>query len=139
MTRLVLVAAAALINPSGQLLVSRRPAHKAMAGYWELPGGKIEPGESPEAAIRREMEEELGVRIDMSHLAPLGFASHAYPEFHLLMPVFSTRQWAGHAMPREGQTIEWTSVEALGGREWVPADLPLLPLLARAMTSEGVA
>lgn len=139
MKRLTLVVAAALIDPAGRLLINQRPADKAMAGYWELPGGKIEPGESPEAGLQRELQEELGVRIDIAHLVPLGFASHAYPEFHLLMPVFSARRWTGQVLAREGQRLEWVGADNLADRNWVAADLPLLPMLAGVMTIGGEA
>ena len=102
MARLVLVAAVALIDPEGRVLLARRPPGKPMEGLWEFPGGKVDPGETPEAALIRELEEELGIQTWGSCLAPLTFASHAYEDFHLLMPLFACRRWQGVPQPREG-------------------------------------
>ena len=127
--RMVLVAACALTDPDGRVLVARRPEGKAMAGMWEFPGGKVEPGETPEAALMRELEEELGVRTWASCLAPLTFASHAYPDFHLLMPLYVCRRWEGTPESREGQALRWVRPNALRELEMPPADLPLIPVL----------
>ena len=107
---LVLVAAVALIDPDGRVLIAQRPEGKPMAGLWEFPGGKLEPGETPEAALIRELEEELGIDTWASCLAPLSFASHAYPEFHLLMPLFACRKWQGVPRPREHVALKWVAV-----------------------------
>ncbi|MEM1343255.1 MAG: (deoxy)nucleoside triphosphate pyrophosphohydrolase [Pseudomonadota bacterium] len=129
--RLVLVAAVALIDPDGRVLLARRPAHKAMGGLWEFPGGKIEPGETPEAALIRELHEELGIGTWESCLAPLSFASHAYPEqgFHLLMPLFACRKWQGIPQPNEGQELAWVRPMRLGDYPMPPADKPLIAVL----------
>ncbi|MFN3641368.1 MAG: (deoxy)nucleoside triphosphate pyrophosphohydrolase [Gemmobacter sp.] len=128
-TRLVLVAAAALIDPDGRVLIAQRPEGKAMAGLWEFPGGKVEPGETPEAALIRELREELGIDTWSSCLAPLSFASHAYADFHLLMPLFACRRWDGTPRPREGQRLAWIRPAALRDYPMPPADLPLIPVL----------
>ena len=132
-TRLVLVAACVLIDPDGRVLVAQRPPGKSMAGLWEFPGGKIEPGERPEETVIREMQEELGVTIKEACLAPFIFASHSYPDFHLLMPLFLCRRWEGIAQPREGQKVAWVRPKdlALQAERYPmpPADLPLIPLL----------
>ena len=127
--RLVLVAACALVDPDGRVLLAQRPEGKAMAGLWEFPGGKVEPGETPEACLIRELAEELGVDTWRSCLAPLSFASHAYPDFHLLMPLFVCRKWAGVPSGREGQALRWVRARDL--RDWPmpPADLPLIAVL----------
>ena len=127
--KIVLVSAVALIDADGRVLLAQRPAGKSMAGLWEFPGGKVEPGESPEAALIRELHEELGINTWASCLAPLTFASHAYPEFHLLMPLFACRRWEGIATPREGQTLKWVRAEALRDYPMPPADIPLIPIL----------
>ena len=127
--KIVLVSAVALIDADGRVLLAQRPAGKSMAGLWEFPGGKVEPGESPEAALIRELHEELGINTWASCLAPLTFASHAYPEFHLLMPLFACRRWEGIATPREGQTLKWVRAEALRDFPMPPADIPLIPIL----------
>ncbi len=126
---IVLVAAVALIDADGRLLLARRPAGKAMAGLWEFPGGKVEPGETPEAALIRELDEELGIQTWTSCLAPLFFASHAYPDFHLLMPLFACRKWQGAVTPREEQALAWVRPRDLRDFPMPPADLPLIPLL----------
>src|SRR6056297_2423553 len=126
---LVLVAACALVDPDGRVLVAQRPEGKAMAGLWEFPGGKVEPGESPETCLMRELEEELGLRTWASCLAPLTFASHAYERFHLLMPLFVCRRWDGTPSGREGQALRWVRPAALRELEMPPADLPLIPVL----------
>jgi 8-oxo-dGTP diphosphatase len=131
--RLVLVAACALIDPQGRVLIAERPPGKSMAGLWEFPGGKVEPGERPEDAVIREMREELGVTIEESALSPLVFASHTYPDFHLLMPVFLCRRWEGMVSPTEGQKITWASPDELERFPMPPADAPLLPLLRRML------
>ncbi len=127
--RLVLVAAVALIDRDGRVLLTRRPEGKQMAGLWEFPGGKIEPGETPEAALIRELHEELGIDTWASCLAPLTFASHSYEDFHLLMPLFACRKWEGIARGKEGQALKWVPVNRLRDYPMPPADLPLIPIL----------
>ena len=126
---LLLVAAAALIDSDGRILLTQRPEGKSLAGLWEFPGGKVEPGETPEAALIRELQEELGIDTWQSCLAPLFFASHSYEEFHLLMPLFACRRWEGIASGREGQALAWVRPEKLRDYPMPPADLPLIPLL----------
>ncbi|MBM3611535.1 MAG: 8-oxo-dGTP diphosphatase MutT [Alphaproteobacteria bacterium] len=127
--KLVLVAAVALIDAEGRVLIAERPEGRSMAGMWEFPGGKIEQGETPEAALIRELHEELGIETWASCLAPLSFASHAYPDFHLLMPLFACRRWQGIVTPREGQRLRWVHARDLGAYPMPPADLPLIPIL----------
>jgi 8-oxo-dGTP diphosphatase len=126
---LLLVAACVLIDGQGRVLIARRPEGRAMAGLWEFPGGKLEPGESPEDALARELREELGVDVSRTCLAPFVFASHAYERFHLLMPLFLCRRWRGTPVPREGQTIRWVMPDELAEYPFLPADRPLLPML----------
>ena len=126
---LVLVAACALIDPDGRVLLAQRPEGKSMAGLWEFPGGKVEPGETPEACLIRELREELGVETWGSCLAPLTFASHAYETFHLLMPLFACRKWKGIAQGREGQRLAWARADRLSDYPMPPADIPLIPIL----------
>ncbi len=127
--RLVLVAACALINDQARVLLTQRPEGKAMAGLWEFPGGKVEPGETPEAALIREMREELGIFIEARQLVPLTFASYSYDGFHLLMPLYVCREWSGIIEPHEGQAFVWVSGQELRGYPMPPADEPLLPSL----------
>jgi 8-oxo-dGTP diphosphatase len=127
--KLVLVSAVALIDPDGRVLIAQRPEGKAMAGLWEFPGGKVEPGETPEAALIRELAEELGIDTWASCLAPLSFASHAYPDFHLLMPLYACRKWQGTPQPREHAALKWVRPGDLSRWPMPPADLPLLPIL----------
>ncbi len=127
--KIVLVSAVALIDSDGRILLAQRPEGKSMAGLWEFPGGKVETGESPEAALIRELKEELGIDTWQSCLAPLTFASHAYPEFHLLMPLFACRKWQGIAAPREGQTLAWVRPSNLRDYPMPPADVPLIAVL----------
>jgi 8-oxo-dGTP diphosphatase len=127
--RLVLVAACALVDPDGRVLLAQRPEGKAMAGLWEFPGGKVDSGETPESALIRELREELGIDTWASCLAPLSFASHTYPEFHLLMPLFVCRRWRGIAQGREGQRLAWVHPAALSDYPMPAADLPLIPHL----------
>ncbi len=129
MARLVLVAAVALIDLEGRVLLARRPPGKPMAGLWEFPGGKVDAGETPEAALIRELDEELGIQTWGSCLAPLTFASHAYEDFHLLMPLFACRRWQGVPQPREGQDLAWVRATELTRYPMPPADLPLIPIL----------
>lgn len=126
---MVLVSAVALIDADGRVLLAQRPEGKSMAGLWEFPGGKVEPGETPEAALIRELEEELGIRTHESCLAPLTFASHAYDDFHLLMPLFACRKWEGALVPQEGQTLAWARARDLRDYPMPPADIPLIPIL----------
>lgn len=128
-TKVILVSAVALIDADGRVLLAQRPEGKSMAGLWEFPGGKVEPGESPEAALIRELHEELGIDTWASCLAPLTFASHAYEDFHLLMPVFACRKWEGTPQPREDQTLTWARPQALRDYPMPPADIPLIPIL----------
>lgn len=127
--KIVLVAALALIDEDGRVLLTQRPEGKSMAGLWEFPGGKIEPGETPEAALIREIHEELGVELRQPCLAPLTFASHSYDGFHLLMPLFVCRRWEGEVEPREGQALAWIRANKLRDYPMPPADLPLIPIL----------
>jgi 8-oxo-dGTP diphosphatase len=127
--RIVLVAAVALIDPDGRVLLSQRPEGKSLAGLWEFPGGKIEQGERPEAALIRELKEELNIDVTESCLAPLTFASHAYEEFHLLMPLYICRRWKGDATAMEGQLLKWVRAKDLRNYPMPPADLPLIPHL----------
>jgi len=126
---LVLVAAAALVDRDGRVLLAERPAGKCMAGLWEFPGGKVKDGESPEAALVRELREELGIDTAESCLAPLAFASHRYERFHLLMPLFVCRVWKGTARAKEGQRLKWVRCADLRNYAMPPADAPLVPLL----------
>jgi 8-oxo-dGTP diphosphatase len=126
---LLLVAACALIDADGRILLARRPEGKKMAGLWEFPGGKLDPGETPEAALIRELHEELGIEVQAACLAPFAFASHAYERFHLLMPLFLCRRWKGNPTPRENQTLAWVRPHKLSEYKMPPADLPLVPLL----------
>ena len=127
--KIILVSAVALIDPDGRVLLAQRPEGKSLAGLWEFPGGKVEPGESPEAALIRELKEELGLDTFASCLAPLTFASHSYPDFHLLMPLFACRKWQGIATGVEGQYLAWVRPNDLRNYPMPPADLPLIPIL----------
>jgi len=125
----VLVSAVALIDVDGRVLLAQRPEGKSMAGLWEFPGGKVDPGETPEVALIRELQEELGIDTWESCLAPLTFASHSYEGFHLLMPLFACRKWQGNPQGREGQALKWVRVQDLKTYPMPPADLPLIPIL----------
>ena len=127
--KIILVSAVALIDPDGRVLLAQRPPGKSMAGLWEFPGGKVDPGESPEAALIRELKEELGIDTFASCLAPLTFASHRYPDFHLLMPLYACRKWQGIATGREGQALAWVRPQDMRKYPMPPADLPLIPIL----------
>jgi 8-oxo-dGTP diphosphatase len=126
---LVLVAACALIDADGRVLIQQRPEGKPMAGLWEFPGGKIEQGETPERSLIRELGEELGIEVKEACLAPLTFASHAYGTFHLLMPLYVCRRWAGTARSLEGQALAWVEPHRLRDYPMPPADVPLIPVL----------
>ena len=129
MPRILFVAAAALIDVDNRVLIAERPVGKSMAGLWEFPGGKVGDGETPEAALRRELAEELSIDVCETCLAPFTFASHSYPEFHLLMPLYLCRNWDGEIIPREGQRIKWVRASRLKEYAMPPADLPLIPML----------
>ena len=126
---IILVAAVALIDPDGRVLLAERPPGKHLAGMWEFPGGKVHPGETPEAALIRELDEELGIDVEASCLAPFTFASHAYPEFHLLMPLYVCRKWSGIVTAREGQRLRWVRPAQLADYPMPPADKPLVAML----------
>ena len=125
----VLVSAVALIDRDGRVLLAQRPEGKSMAGLWEFPGGKVEGGETPEAALVRELHEELGIETWNTCLAPLTFASHTYDDFHLLMPLFACRKWNGIVQPKEGQTLKWVYPKDFSNYPMPPADIPLIPIL----------
>jgi len=130
MSRLLLVVACALVDADNRILIAQRPEGKALAGLWEFPGGKVEPGEAPEDALIRELREELGIETKSACLAPLTFASHAYPDFHLLMPLYVCRRWSGIAQSHEGQALKWVRARALRDYPMPPADEPLIaPLI----------
>jgi len=126
---ILLVAACALLDSEGRILLAQRPEGKSMAGLWEFPGGKLDDGETPEAALIRELREELGIETREACLSPLFFASHSYPKFHLLMPLYICRKWEGRAVAREGQTLAWVRPEKLRDYPMPPADIPLVALL----------
>jgi 8-oxo-dGTP diphosphatase len=122
---IVIVAACALLAREGAVLIAKRPEGRPLAGLWEFPGGKVKPGEEPEGALIRELNEELGIEIARHDLAPLTFASHAYPDFHLLMPVYLCRRWQGSVAAREGQELLWVKPDTLHLYDMPPADEPL--------------
>jgi len=123
---IVLVAACALVDPDGRVLIAQRPEGKPMAGLWELPGGKVETGEKPEDSLIRELEEELGIVVKEACLAPLTFASHTYPDFHLVMPLYVCRRWDGTVTAKEGQSLAWVRPNRLREYPMPPADVPLV-------------
>ena len=127
--RVVIVVACALTDVEGRILIAQRPENKRNGGLWEFPGGKMEVGETPEAALIREIREELGVSIRDKCLAPLTFASHTYEDFHLLMPLYVCRRWEGEISAQEGQKLVWARAHNLADYPFVPADIPLIPIL----------
>ena len=127
--RVLLVVAVAMVDVDGRVLLARRPPGKPMAGLWEFPGGKVHAGETPEGALVRELREELGVDTAASCLAPFTFASHTYPDFHLLMPLYVCRTWEGTPAPREGQELAWARPNDMGRYAMPPADVPLVAML----------
>jgi 8-oxo-dGTP diphosphatase len=127
--KLLLVVAVALVDTDNRVLIAQRPEGKQLAGLWEFPGGKIDAGERPEAALIRELHEELGITVKEPCLAPLTFASYAYPDFHLLMPLYICRRWEGFVMSREGQALKWVRARDLRQYPMPPADEPLIPPL----------
>ena len=130
---MILVVACALVDGDGRVLVAERPAGKNMAGLWEFPGGKVEVDETPEAALIRELKEELSIDVTAACLAPLSFASHAYDDFHLLMPLYVCRKWDGQIVPREGQNTKWLRPRDLFDLPMPPADKPLIAALRDAV------
>lgn len=124
--KLVLVVACALVDADGRVLIAQRPAGRPMAGLWEFPGGKIEAGERPEQSLIRELKEELGIAVREECLAPLTFASHLYPDFHLLMPLYVCRRWEGAVIAQEGQQLAWVMPNRLRDYEMPPPDVPLI-------------
>jgi 8-oxo-dGTP diphosphatase len=124
--KVVLVAACALVDADGRVLIAQRPEGKSMAGLWEFPGGKVDPGERPEDALIRELKEELGIVVNEACLAPLTFASHTYEDFHLLMPLYVCRRWEGTVSPHEGQKLAWVRPNRLKEYPMPPADIPLI-------------
>lgn len=125
----VLVSAVALIDIDGRVLLAQRPEGKSLAGMWEFPGGKVEPGETPEAALVRELQEELSITVKESELQPITFASFTYPDFHLLMPLYKCQAWSGEVHPSEGQAIAWVPPANLSDYPAPPADIPLFEVL----------
>lgn len=126
---ILLVAAAALVDSDNRVLICKRPEGKSLSGLWEFPGGKVDPGETPEAALSRELKEELGIEVCETCLAPFTFASHAYRDFHLLMPLYLCRNWEGEVSPQEGQEVAWVRAKRLADYPMPPADAPLIPWL----------
>jgi 8-oxo-dGTP diphosphatase len=130
---ILLVAAAALVDADGRVLLAQRPEGKSLAGLWEFPGGKIDPGETPEFALMRELREELNVETRPCCFSPIGFASHSYEDFHLLMPLFICRVWRGPAVPQEGQNLKWVYPQDMFDMPMPEADIPLISQLQSAM------
>jgi 8-oxo-dGTP diphosphatase len=128
-TKLILVVACALVDADRRVLIAQRPEGKTLAGLWEFPGGKLEPGERPESTLIRELHEEIGITVKEACLAPLTFASHAYDDFHLLMPLYICRRWEGDVIAREGQNLAWARANKLRDYKMPPADIPLIPHL----------
>lgn len=128
-SKTLLVVAVALVDDDNRVLIAQRPEGKSMAGLWEFPGGKIEPGETPEVALIRELKEELAIDVTQACLAPFTFASHTYEKFHLLMPLYVCRRWSGIPRPTEGQTLKWVRANHLVNYEMPPADIPLIAML----------
>ena len=137
MTKVLLVVAAALVNEKGEVLLAQRPEGKAMAGLWEFPGGKLEAGERPEAALCRELNEELGIDVNPDDLKPINFASHAYEDFHLLMPLYLCHQWGRDPISREGQTLAWVAPASLHDYPAPAADVPLFDTLGEYFGSSN--
>jgi len=135
--KLLIVAACALIDADGRVLLAQRPAGKEMAGLWEFPGGKVDPGERPEMTLIRELREELGIDVQEACLAPLTFASHSYPQFQLLMPLWVCRRWGGEVRGLEGQKLAWVRPTRLRDYPMPPADEPLIPHLVELIGSPG--
>ena len=131
--KILLVVAVALIDADDRVLIAQRPEGKALAGLWEFPGGKIDANERPEAALIRELHEELGIVVKEACLAPLTFASYAYPDFHLLMPLYVCRRWEGFVQSREGQALKWVRARELRQYPMPPADEPLIPPLVELL------
>ncbi|WP_036263661.1 (deoxy)nucleoside triphosphate pyrophosphohydrolase [Methylocapsa aurea] len=127
--KLLLVVAVALVDVDGRVLIAKRPEGKQLGGLWEFPGGKVDPGERPERALIRELEEELGIAVEEACLAPLTFASFPYPDFHLLMPLYICRRWTGFVTAREHQALKWVRPRELRAYPMPPADAPLIPAL----------
>lgn len=136
--RLLIVVAAVLLDGDGRVLLAQRPQGKTLAGLWEFPGGKIEADERPEAALARELHEELGIDVNVTDMQPFTFASHAYDDFHLVMPLWQIRKWNGQPMSREGQALAWVSIDALDDYAMPPADIPLIDTLKRLNTQGGL-
>lgn len=137
MAKLVLVVAAALIDSDGRVLIAQRPPGKQMGGLWEFPGGKVEAGERPEEALIRELREELAITVKEPCLAPFTFASHAYPDFHLLMPLYICRRWEGTPLAREHTALKWVWAKDLKDYPMPPADLPLIPMLRDLLSASS--
>ncbi|MDF1687354.1 MAG: (deoxy)nucleoside triphosphate pyrophosphohydrolase [Parvibaculaceae bacterium] len=129
LTKILLVAACALVDNDGRVLLAQRPEGKSMAGLWEFPGGKVEAGETPEVTLIRELKEELDIDVTEACLAPFTFASHGYEKFHLLMPLYVCRRWEGNMAPVEGQVLKWVSPLRMGDYPMPPADVPLVAML----------
>lgn len=127
--KILLVVAVALVDQDNRILIAQRPEGKQLAGFWEFPGGKVDAGERPEASLIRELDEELGITVSEDCLAPLTFASHAYEDFHLLMPLYICRKWQGMVQSREKQQLKWVRVRELRDYKLPPADIPLIPPL----------
>jgi 8-oxo-dGTP diphosphatase len=136
--RLLLVAAVVLLDEEGRVLLAQRPQGKSLAGLWEFPGGKIEAGERPEAALVRELREELGIDVKPTDLKPITFASHGYDDFHLLMPLWKASKWTGRLEAKEGQALVWAAIDSLDDYEMPPADIPLVDTLRKLHAQGGL-